>query len=103
MWSQCDLCQCLVLCAGPCGGKTTASARIRTFFENLGWKVMALMLTASPVKWLNISPCTNAHTQYVYACYCSLADCISAHDSNVLICVVCMRACVQNGSVAMRD
>lgn len=25
--------------AGPCGGKTTASARIKAFFENLGWKV----------------------------------------------------------------
>lgn len=24
---------------GPCAGKTTALSRIRTFFENLGWKV----------------------------------------------------------------
>lgn len=25
--------------SGPCAGKTTALARFRTFFENLGWKV----------------------------------------------------------------
>ena len=26
---------------GPCAGKTTTVARLRTFFENLGWKVTA--------------------------------------------------------------
>jgi thymidylate kinase len=29
----------VVLTGGPCAGKTTALARFRTFFENLGWKV----------------------------------------------------------------
>ena len=29
----------LVLTGGPCGGKTTGQARLRTFFENVGWKV----------------------------------------------------------------
>jgi len=24
---------------GPCGGKTTGQARLRTFFESIGWKV----------------------------------------------------------------
>ena len=31
---------CLVYyIVGPCAGKTTTVARLRTFFENLGWKV----------------------------------------------------------------
>ena len=29
----------LVLTGGPCAGKTTALARVSTFFENIGWKV----------------------------------------------------------------
>ena len=29
----------LVLTGGPCAGKTTALARLSTFFENIGWKV----------------------------------------------------------------
>ena len=30
---------CVCVYAGPCAGKTTTLARLRTFFENLGWKV----------------------------------------------------------------
>lgn len=29
----------IVLTGGPCGGKTTAQARLSDFFENLGWRV----------------------------------------------------------------
>jgi len=29
----------VVLTGGPCGGKTTAQARLSTFFESLGWRV----------------------------------------------------------------
>uniref|UniRef100_A0AC35UD82 AAA_28 domain-containing protein n=1 Tax=Rhabditophanes sp. KR3021 TaxID=114890 RepID=A0AC35UD82_9BILA len=29
----------LVLTGGPCGGKTTSAQRLRTFFEDLGWRV----------------------------------------------------------------
>jgi len=31
--------QCGWLFLGPCGGKTTGQARLRTFFESIGWKV----------------------------------------------------------------
>jgi len=37
----------LVLTGGPCGGKTTAQARLSTFFENLGWKVYRVPETAN--------------------------------------------------------
>ncbi|GAB6029835.1 TRPL translocation defect protein 14 [Chamberlinius hualienensis] len=37
----------LVLTGGPCGGKTTGQERLRTFFENLGWKVYRVPETAS--------------------------------------------------------
>ena len=29
----------VIIILGPCAGKTTTVARLRTFFENLGWKV----------------------------------------------------------------
>lgn len=32
----------VVLTGGPCAGKTTTMARLRTFFENLGWKVYSV-------------------------------------------------------------
>lgn len=37
----------LVLTGGPCSGKTTGSARLSTFFENLGWKVYRVPETAT--------------------------------------------------------
>jgi len=37
----------LVLTGGPCGGKTTAQARLATYFENLGWKVYRVPETAT--------------------------------------------------------
>ena len=37
----------LVLTGGPCGGKTTALARLSTFFENIGWKVYRVPETAN--------------------------------------------------------
>ena len=30
----------VVLTGGPCAGKTTSINRIKTFFENIGWKVL---------------------------------------------------------------
>jgi len=35
------------LTGGPCGGKTTAQARLTNFFENLGWKVYRCPETAT--------------------------------------------------------
>ena len=37
----------IVLTGGPCGGKTTAMARLSAFFENLGWKVYRVPETAN--------------------------------------------------------
>lgn len=37
----------VVLTGGPCGGKTTGQSRLRTFFENLGWKVYTVPETAT--------------------------------------------------------
>lgn len=37
----------IVLTGGPCGGKTTGQERLRTFFEELGWKVFTVPETAS--------------------------------------------------------
>ncbi|XP_003386950.1 PREDICTED: TRPL translocation defect protein 14-like [Amphimedon queenslandica] len=50
----------VVLTGGPCAGKTTALARFRTFFENLGWKVYcvpeaATILLSGGVKFSNLS------------------------------------------------
>lgn len=36
-----------MLTGGACGGKTTGQARLCTFFENLGWKVLRVPETAS--------------------------------------------------------
>ena len=37
----------IVLTGGPCGGKTTGQARLCTFFESLGWKVLRVPETAT--------------------------------------------------------
>ncbi len=37
----------LVLTGGPCGGKTTAQAKLATFFESVGWKVFRVPETAT--------------------------------------------------------
>ncbi|VDD96581.1 unnamed protein product, partial [Enterobius vermicularis] len=37
----------VVLTGGPCGGKTTGQSRLRTFFENMGWKVYTVSETAT--------------------------------------------------------
>ncbi|VDN03753.1 unnamed protein product [Thelazia callipaeda] len=37
----------LALTGGPCGGKTTGQARLRTFFEGIGWKVYTVPETAT--------------------------------------------------------
>ncbi|XP_033627670.1 TRPL translocation defect protein 14-like isoform X1 [Asterias rubens] len=37
----------VVLTGGPCGGKTTGQAHVRTFFENLGYKVYMVPETAT--------------------------------------------------------
>lgn len=37
----------VVLCGGPCGGKTTGQARLRTFFESIGWKVFRVTASES--------------------------------------------------------
>ena len=41
IWSRGNKNDLLFVCpfSGPCAGKTTTLARLRTFFENLGWKV----------------------------------------------------------------
>ncbi|XP_064392262.1 TRPL translocation defect protein 14-like isoform X1 [Halichondria panicea] len=51
----------VVLTGGPCAGKTTTVARLRTFFENLGWKVYtvpeaATILLGGGVKYSEVSP-----------------------------------------------
>ena len=51
----------LVLTGGPCGGKTTGQARLRTFFENIGWKVYCVPETANillsgGIKFGDLSP-----------------------------------------------
>lgn len=33
----------VVLTGGPCAGKTTSINRIKTFFENIGWRVCLLL------------------------------------------------------------
>lgn len=37
----------VVLTGGPCAGKTTSINRIKTFFDNIGWKVMCVPETAT--------------------------------------------------------
>ncbi|VDO47003.1 unnamed protein product [Onchocerca flexuosa] len=37
----------IVLTGGPCGGKTTGQDRLRTFFEEMGWKVYTVPETAN--------------------------------------------------------
>ncbi|KAL3989717.1 AAA domain family protein [Acanthocheilonema viteae] len=37
----------IVLTGGPCGGKTTGQERLRTFFEEIGWKVYTVPETAN--------------------------------------------------------
>jgi len=37
----------VVLTGGPCAGKTTSISRIKTFFENIGWKVLCVPETAT--------------------------------------------------------
>ncbi|CAG9529696.1 unnamed protein product [Cercopithifilaria johnstoni] len=37
----------IVLTGGPCSGKTTGQERLRTFFEEIGWKVYTVPETAS--------------------------------------------------------
>ncbi|VDK67276.1 unnamed protein product [Onchocerca ochengi] len=37
----------IVLTGGPCGGKTTGQDRLRTFFEEIGWKVYTVPETAN--------------------------------------------------------
>ena len=39
----------VIIILGPCAGKTTTVARLRTFFENLGWKVRMCPSTVSGV------------------------------------------------------
>ena len=51
----------LVLTGGPCGGKTTAMARLSTFFENIGWKVyrvpeIANILLSGGIDYDELSP-----------------------------------------------
>ncbi|KAI3382968.1 hypothetical protein SNEBB_003130 [Seison nebaliae] len=37
----------VVLCGGPCAGKTTAQSRLKSFFEEIGWKVFTVPETAT--------------------------------------------------------
>jgi len=37
----------VVLTGGPCAGKTTSINRIKSFFENIGWKVLCVPETAT--------------------------------------------------------
>lgn len=37
----------VVFTGGPCAGKTTSINRIKTFFENIGWKVLSVPETAT--------------------------------------------------------
>ena len=51
----------LVLTGGPCAGKTTALARLSTFFENIGWKVYrvpeaANILLSGGVNFTELTP-----------------------------------------------
>jgi len=51
----------LVLTGGPCAGKTTALARLSTFFENIGWKVYrvpesANILLSGGVNFAELTP-----------------------------------------------